>query len=70
MAPETIRECLLRQARELRARGTQELALLTAIYLEYEADRLDCAADVPCNSVVRCKSGGWRCLARRRALAA
>jgi hypothetical protein len=70
MAPETIRECLLRQAGELRARSAQHLALLTAIYLEYEADRLDSTADAPCDSRVRCKSGVWRCLTRRPVLAA
>nr|WP_294518490.1 hypothetical protein [uncultured Rhodopila sp.] len=69
MAPETIRECLLRQAGDLRTRGAQHLAHLTAIYLEYEADRLDGTGDQPCDSHVRCKSGVWRCLARRPALA-
>ena len=70
MAPETIRECLLRQAGELRALGAQHLALLTAIYLEYEADRMDSSGDEPCDSSVRCKSGGWRCLVGRPVLAA
>jgi hypothetical protein len=70
MAPETIRECLLRQAGELRVRGAQHLALLTAVYLEYEADRMDGIGDKPCDSGVRCRSGGWRCLTRRPALAA
>jgi hypothetical protein len=70
MAPETIRECLLRQAGELRSRGAQNLALLTATYLEYEADRMDSSGDEPCTSRVRCKRGIWRCLVRNPALAA
>jgi hypothetical protein len=41
------------------------LAALTAIYLEYEADRMDGAADEPCTSGGLCSNGVRHCLASR-----
>lgn len=63
---ETIRACLLRQARELRAQLSGHLAAVTATYLEYEADRMGSDADEPCPSRRLCVNGVRHCLDNRR----
>jgi hypothetical protein len=67
MASETIRECLLRQASELRTQYSRRLAALTAIYLEYEADRMGSGADEPCTTRALCVNGVRHCLVHRPA---
>jgi hypothetical protein len=67
MRSETIRECLLRQARELRLQVSEQLAVLTAIYLEYEADRMGSRGDQPCTTRGLCLNGTRHCLVNRSA---
>ena len=62
MKPETIRECLLRQARDFRTDLSRRLAAVTATYLEYEADRMGSEADEPCTSRRLCVNGKCHCL--------
>lgn len=66
MASETIRACLLRQARELRVQLSDRIAAVTATYLEYEADRMGSEADEPCTIGHLCSEGVRHCLASRR----
>jgi hypothetical protein len=70
MASETIRACLLRQARELRERLSNRIAAVTATYLEYEADHMDSEADQPCTVGHLCINGVRHCLASRRRIVA
>ena len=65
MALETIRACLLRQAREFRAQLAEGIAGVTATYLEDEADRMDENADEICISRPLCVNGVRYCLVSR-----
>jgi hypothetical protein len=65
MSLETIRACLLRQARELRAQLAEGIAAVTATYLEYEADRMTEDADEICISRPLRVNGVRYCLISR-----